>query len=631
VSSERHAGKQSFALRYSLLTACRSLLTYWGLSVIAEETLANLPESPGVYLFRDKDGRIIYVGKAKNLRDRVGSYFAEGAKEHRLERLLSTIENVSFVLTGNEKEAFLLENNLIKEHQPKYNVVLKDDKTYISLRLSVKDKFPALSATRNIKDDGALYFGPHPHARDVRDFLKIVQSLYPVRRCKDAVFKGRTRPCILYDIKKCLGPCVGYADEASYRAVVDELIDFLSGRDEKLLKSLEEQIDEAAKAWDFEHAQEKRERYHALKRLIEKQHVHEHLGKNRDVWAVLREERRLRIVLLSFRRGVLISKRIFHEPFSLNPDEAFSSFIFQYYTSRPVPDEVIVSEALEDLPLLEQYLREKRRTLRVLGPESRGAGDMIRLAVENLHEVETVKTDEAFKRMLHLSRVPHRIEVYDVSHTGGTSPSGIMVVFEDFKPRKDAYRVFHIREAQPEDDVAMMSEVLSRRMKDEAIRPLPDLVILDGGKGQLSGVLNVFRALSISPDLIGIAKGQGRKRMEDVLYVPLRKNPLLLPKSSPVFKEIVRMRDEAHRFAISSHKRWKRREDLSSVLPDIKGVGKKRMMLLLRTFPSLDAIRHADAELIAQLPGFNRKIAEEIKTALQASEENKPKTSDIRP
>ncbi len=587
--------------------------------MIAAEVLSNLPESPGVYLFRDKDRNILYVGKAKNLRDRVSSYFAEGSKERRLERLLSMIEDVTFVLTGNEKEAFLLENNLIKEHQPKYNVVLKDDKTYISIRLSVKERFPALSATRTIKEDGALYFGPHPHARDVRDFLKIVQSLYPVRRCKDAVFRGRTRPCILYDIKKCLGPCVGLTDEAAYRAVVDELVDFLSGRDEKLLKDLEAQIDKAAAEWDFEKATEKRERYNALKRLIEKQHVHEHMGKNRDVWAVMREESKLRIVLLSFRRGVLISKRVFHEPFALDADEAFSSFIFQYYAKRQIPDEIILSEALQDTGLLEQHLREKRRGVRVLGPESRGAGDMIRLAVENLHEVETVPLHEAFRKTLHLNRAPSRIEIYDVSHTGGTNASGIMVVFEEQKARKDAYRVFHIREADPQDDVAMMSEVLTRRMKDENIRPLPDLVILDGGKGQLSVAVNVFKALAVSPDLIGIAKGQGRKRMEDVLYLPFRKNPLLLPRSSPVFKEIVRMRDEAHRFAISSHKRWKRREDLSSVLPGIKGVGKKRMMLLLKTFPSLDAIRQAHEEEIARLPGFNKKIAETIKAALSAS------------
>jgi excinuclease ABC subunit C len=586
--------------------------------VIDDEHLANLPESPGVYLFRDKANDIVYVGKAKNIRDRVGSYFREGPREERLERLLSKINDVSFVLTGNEKEAFILENNLIKEHQPKYNAVLKDDKTYLSLRLSVKDEFPSLSVTRTIKDDGALYFGPHPHARDVKDFMKIVQSLYPVRRCKDSVFKKRTRACILYQINKCPAPCVGYVDEAAYRSTVEELIDFLSGKNEKLLKSLEAQIEKAAKEWDFERARETKERYLAIKRLVEKQHVHEHLGKNRDVWAVLTEDGKLKIVLLSFRRGVLIAKRTFHEPFSLDPDGAFSSFLFQYYGNREVPDEIILSEELEDLPLLEQHLRGRRTGVRLLGPGDRGAGDMIKLAVENLHEVESVAIDESFRRALHLRKAPKRIEVYDVSHTGGANPSGIMVVFEDFKPHKDGYRVFHIREAAPEDDVAMMSEVLKRRMSDEKIRPLPDLVILDGGKGQLSAAINVFKMLSVSPDVIGIAKGQGRKRMEDALYLPFRKNPLLLPKSSPVFKEIVRMRDEAHRFAISSHKKWKHREDLSSMLPQIKGVGKKRMMLLLKTFPSLDAIREAGIDAIARLPGFTRKVAAEIIEALQS-------------
>ncbi len=584
--------------------------------MIDDKILDNLPEAPGVYLFRDKANEIVYVGKAKNIRDRVSSYFREGTKEERTERLLSKINDVSFMLTGNEKEAFILENNLIKEHQPRYNALLKDDKTYVSLRLSVKDAFPSLSLTRTIKDDEALYFGPHPHARDVKDFLKTVQALYPIRRCKDSVFTKRTRPCILYEIKKCPAPCAGYIDEASYRATVEELIDFLSGKDEKLLKSLEVQIEKAAGEWDFERAQQMRERYLAIKRLVEKQHVHEHLGKNRDAWAVLRQERKLRIVLLSFRRGVLIAKRSFNEPFSLDPDQAFSSFLAQYYGSHQIPDEIIVSEALEDLPLLEQHLRETRKGVRVLGPGDRGAGDMIRLAVENLQEVETIGIDESFRRTLHLRQVPKRIEVYDISHTGGTNPSGIMVVFEDFKPYKNGYRVFHIREAGPEDDVAMMSEVLTRRMTDEKIRPLPDLVILDGGKGQLSAAVNVFKQLSLSPDVIGIAKGQGRKRMEDVLYIPFRKNPLLLPKSSPVFKEIVRMRDEAHRFAISSHKKWKRKEDLSSMLPQIKGVGKKRMMLLLNAFPSVEAIRQADVDLIARLPGFNRKTAEEIKNVL---------------
>jgi excinuclease ABC subunit C len=238
---------------------------------------------------------------------------------------------------------------------------------------------------------------------------------------------------------------------------------------------------------------------------------------------------------------------------------------------------------------------------------------MIRLAIENLHEVETA-TDlpEAFKSMLHLTKAPNRIEIYDNSHSHGQSPSGVMVVFEDFKPKKDGYRVFHIREASPEDDVAMMGEVLRRRADDERIRPLPDLVIIDGGKSQLFAALTVFKSRAIPMDLISIAKGERRKRMEDIIYLPFRKNPLLLPRSSPVFKEIVRMRDEAHRFAITSHKKWKRREDLTSGLEQIKGVGKKRLKALLTQFSSTEAMKEAGVEGIARTPGFTRKVAEEI-------------------
>jgi excinuclease ABC subunit C len=251
--------------------------------------------------------------------------------------------------------------------------------------------------------------------------------------------------------------------------------------------------------------------------------------------------------------------------------------------------------------------------VRIHGPSDRGVADMIALAVENLHEVEpTLDLDEAFRKTLRLSKAPERIEVYDNSHSHGQSPSGIMVVFEGFKPKKDNYRIFNIREADPEDDVAMMGEVLRRRVNDERIRPLPDLVIIDGGKGQLAAALNVFKGRALPVDMIGIAKGEKRKRMEDIIYLPARKNPLLLPKSSPVFREIVRMRDEAHRFAISSHRRRKRKEDLVSGLEQIKGVGKKRLRLLLTQFPSTDSISEAGIEGIARIPGFTRNVAEEI-------------------
>ena len=358
--------------------------------MISDDYLANLPDSPGVYMFKDEAKEILYVGKARSLKNRVGSYFKGGKKDSKTERLLRRVQDVSFVLTGNEKEAFLLENNLIKEHQPKYNMVLKDDKTYVSLRLSVQDKFPALTITRTIKDDGALYFGPHPHAKDAKDLMKVVQSIYPMRRCRESVFRGRTRPCILGGIDKCPAPCVDAIDEKSYRAIVDEIADFLMGKNDKLLKKLEEQIEEAARNWNFEDARVKKEKYLAIKRLVEKQSVHEHMGINRDVWGFLSEEGRVKVVVLAFRKGVLISKRIFKEAAFPDPGASLSTFLFQYYSTRPIPDEIILSEEIEDKPYLQQYLKERRRGgCASTGPPTAGAADMIRLAIENLHEVET--------------------------------------------------------------------------------------------------------------------------------------------------------------------------------------------------------------------------------------------------
>lgn len=341
--------------------------------MVSDDYISNLPESPGVYLFRDKAREIIYVGKARSLRDRVRSYFRKGRKDGKTERLVRSIDDVSFVLTGNEKEAFLLENNLIKEHQPKYNIILKDDKTYVSLRLSIQDRFPSLTVTRTIRDDGALYFGPHPYAKDAKELLKVVESLYPMRRCSDSVFNRRTRPCILAGIDKCPAPCVGAIDEKAYRAIVEEVADFLQGKNENLLRKLEGQIEEAARSWNFEEAQAKKEKHAAVKRLIEKQHVHEHMGINRDVWGFLAEDGRLKMVVLTFRKGVLIGKRTFRESAAAAPDEELASFLFQYYATRPIPDEIVLSEEIEDKPLLQQYLREKKRgRVRIHGPSIAG-------------------------------------------------------------------------------------------------------------------------------------------------------------------------------------------------------------------------------------------------------------------
>lgn len=532
--------------------------------MISEQRFNALPEGSGVYIFRDKEGDILYIGKAKNIKERVRSYMAETKRDVKTQRLVDKIEEVETFLTKNEKEAFLLENNLIKENRPRYNINLKDDKSYISLKLTVNDRYPALYLTREIKDDGALYFGPYPHSRDVKDVLKLIQNHYPVRRCKDSVFKKRRRPCILFQLGKCPAPCTEKIDDAGYRNMVSELEDFLSGKGERLLKELEGQIARSISSWKFEEAQVLKERYLAVKGMTERQSVHEHFGKDRDVWAFSGGNRNIHIVLLSFKKGVLIAKKAFREPcVAAALHEVSASFLFQYYNSRPVPEEIIVSEEAGDLKLLEAYLRDKKNgPVRIYGRHKESAGALLKLALENLHEAEPVPKEEAFKNTLHLKKIPDRIEVYDISHGHGKHPAGVMVVFEKFRAVKRSYRVFHIRDAPSMDDVAMIGETLRRRLTDQRVAPLPDLCIIDGGKGQLSAAVKIFKTLNIDSDVIGVAKGQRRKRMEDLIYMPFRKNPLLLSRSSIVFKEILRMRDEAHRFAVASHRRWKKREDL---------------------------------------------------------------------
>ncbi len=534
--------------------------------MIAELVIDGLPESPGVYFFKDGTDEIIYVGKAKNIRDRVRSYFRSDVKDAKTKMLVESIQLIDFILTSNEKEAFLLENNLIKQHSPKYNIVLKDGKSYLSLKLTIRDDYPGLFATRKIVDDGSIYFGPYPHGSEVRNILKLMQQLYPIRKCKESVFRKRKRTCMLFELEKCPGPCAMPVDAAEYAKTVDQVRDFLSGRDEKLLRTLESDIAKKIAAWDFETAQVIKERYLAIKAMTQKQHVHEHFGKNRDVWAFSERAKILSIVVLTVRGGVLLSRRLYKESFyAQDTGETLMTFLFQYYSARPIPDEIILSEELDDREILEKHLTEKKKGLvKILGPGHRGTRDMVRLAIENLHETETLPLDQAFKDALRLKNAPLRIEIYDISHISGKNPTGAMTVFKNFKPAKDQYRVFHIRGEETLDDIAMIIEVLTRRVNNTTLGPLPDLYIIDGGKGQLAAAHKVLRSHNIDADVISIAKGEGRKRMEDIIYIPARKNHLALPRASAVFKEIVKMRDEAHRFAVSSHRRWRNKENLKT-------------------------------------------------------------------
>ncbi len=413
-----------------------------------------------------------------------------------------------------------------------------------------------------------MYFGPYPGVGDIKDILKTVQSIYPVRRCKNTVFRKRKRACILFQMGRCPAPCEGKIEEKEYALIISELIDFLSGRNKKLLHNLSRQIEKAATEWRFEDAKALKERYQAVEKLIEKQNVHEHLGKNRDVWGFLAEEGMLRAVVLSFRRGILISKKTFNQPYISDlMDDAISSILFQFYITRHAPEEIVLSHEIEDMNLIENFLKEnKNAIIKIKSRKDQGTSQIIALAIENLYEdKERLPLERSFKNILHLKKEPVRIEAYDISHTYGKNPTGVMVVFESFKPKKDGYRVFHIKNLSSMDDTSSMMEIISRRLKDQKITPLPDLMIIDGGKAQLSSALKVLREqnMDIDIDIISIAKGEKRRAMKDLIYIPLRKNPILMPSSSPVFKTIVKIRDESHRFAIASHKKWKKRDDLN--------------------------------------------------------------------
>lgn len=516
-----------------------------------------LPQNPGVYLFKDREGRVLYIGKAKNIRERIKSYLRGDSKNLKTARLMKKVCFVEPIITSSEKEAFLLENNLIKEYSPPYNINLKDDKTYISIKITLLDEYPALYITRKVKEDGSVYFGPYPHASNVREILRLIQGIYPIRRCKNSLFKKRERPCILYQIKKCLGPCSGLVDKEEYMEAVRGLIDFLSGKEDRVLKDIEEKIRKCAKNWQFEEAQALKEKYMAIKDIIERQNVHIHFGKNRDVWAFAVSDGVLHCVVLSFQKGVLIGKKTYkYTILGEYTSEQITSLLFQYYSYKPIPDEILISEEAEGLEVLKEFLSEKaKKEVLIHKPKEGESFELISLALENLQSSAEIPLDVAFMKHLHLSRRPRRIEIYDCSHLFGKDASASMVVFEDFKMKKEDYRVFNIKGENPMDDISSIREVLLRRIKDTSLGPLPDLFVVDGGRAHLLAAKKTLEELQIEADIIGIAKGRNRKRMEDHIYLPGRKNPLYIPKSSLVFKELVKMRDEAHRFALFSHRR----------------------------------------------------------------------------
>lgn len=594
-----------------------------------QEKLASLPRTPGVYLMKDAKGRILYIGKARDLKKRVAAYFRDtGKKDLKTSLLIGKIASFDTILTNTEKEALILESNLIKRNRPRYNVILRDDKRYPCLRLNIRSPYPNLTVARKIEKDGALYFGPFPSAGAVRETLKMIHRTFKIRKCKSSKPKPRQRPCLNYQMGLCLGPCSRPVDSEEYATVVNEVILFLRGRTPELIKNVRKQMASAAAQEDFEAAAAHRDRLFALERTLEKQVATTTDFKDRDVLGLARQGRAALMMVLFIRGGFLLGNRPFYLPETVASDaEMITSFLKQYYEEAPfIPEEVLLPTPPEDQALLEERLMDlKGERVRIMIPQRGEKARLVRLADQNARkslkeQLDAVMAEkellDRLQRQLALERHPERIECFDLSNIAGTERVGSMVVFEKGRPSPAAYRKYRIKSAPGRDDYAMLSEVLARRYKKtDHGQPLPDLLMVDGGKGQLNMAVAVLKALGLYGlfDLIGIAKRDPeRGETEDKIYKPGRKNPVNLKKDASVLLFLQRVRDEAHRSAVTYHRKRRLTTYRRSILQEIPGIGDKRRMRLLKHFGSLKRIKAASVEELAAVPGMTRQAAQAV-------------------
>ncbi len=598
-----------------------------------QQKLARVSNEPGVYLMKDTAATVIYVGKARNLKKRLASYFKNsGRVDFKVSILVNKIVDFETVITRTEKEALILESNLIKRHKPRYNVVLKDDKRYPSLRIDLNEKYPNFSIVRKIGQDDALYFGPFASAYAVRDTLRIINKTFKLRKCKAKDFKTRTRPCLHCQMEGCLAPCCLDVNPAVYQEQVNEAIMFLRGRTPNLIRKVKKQMAACAQAQEFERAARLRDKVYSLERTIEKQIAVTTDFKDRDVFAIARSTDCSVITVLSVRGGFLTGTRHYHfsEIISTEP-EMIAAFIRQYYERHAfIPDELLVSSDPADADLTEEWLcGVKKKKITILRPKRGEKVRLVNLAEHNAQNelINLIASHSAemdlllrLQKKLKMSKLPERIECFDNSNISGTDPVAGMVVFENARAQKALYRKYRIRTVTEHDDYAYMKEVLERRFgKGEDSKPYPDLLMVDGGKGQLNIALAVIKDLNLAGEfeLIGIAKKDETKgETRDKIFKPARANPLGFGREGDLLLFLQRIRDESHRFAITYHRKRRNKRTLQSALDSIPGVGKKRKMILLRHFKTINNIRAADLEQICTLPGFNRKVAESVQKAL---------------
>ncbi len=605
------------------------------------DRISAFPHLPGIYMFTDADGAILYIGKARDLRKRISAYFrGPGAVDVKTAIMLSKAADVEYAVTSSEKEALLLEASLIKKHRPRYNVVLRDDKNYLSIRIDSRDPYPRLDIVRRFQKDGATYFGPYPSARAARDTLKYLQQLFPLRLCKGKKLIPRERPCLNFSIGQCLAACAGKVSREEYMKMVEEVVLFLEGKTDILQRQLQKRMQEAAEALQFELAAFYRDRLRNIAATVEKQHVVSDRFRDQDVLGIHQGEDRSELVILFIRQGAHSGQRAIDlKEAQGDRRELISAFIQQYYYQGAfIPDEVLVPVSLDSETVLSEWLSEKKgKRVRVWAAKRGSRKHLLDMAQANAREGSLSRSRwrkrdtaliDGLQRLLKLPRTPARIACVDISNIQGQHAVGALVVFEHGRPDKNSYRRYRIRLKSEPDDPAMMAEVIDRLIEnDPELSAGLDLLLLDGGKGQLNKIVRLLEQLGTSKPLpvASIAKeresdiGEKGKGLYEKIYLPGRKNPLFLHRNPDILHLLQRIRDEAHRFAISHYQSVHRTSLLTSALDGIPGIGPARRQMLLQSFGSLDAIQEAPAFEL-QRAGLPRKVAQDLMRVLSETE-----------
>jgi excinuclease ABC subunit C len=595
----------------------------------------SFPTVSGVYLMRGEKDEVLYVGKANNLRSRLRSYFSSsGDGRAHIRFLVCQIRKVETIVTDTEKEALLLENTLIKKHRPRYNIRLRDDKTYVSLRIDFNEEYPFMQVVRRVKKDGATYFGPYSSSGAVRETLKKIYRIFPLRHYPMERCRRRSRPCLYYQIGQCSAPCHGKISREDYMKQVNGAISLLEGREKDLMITLKGKMREAAVAMRFEEAARLRDQIKALELTAEKQKVSDAQGVDQDVIGLYREGGIVEIAVLFVRGGSLISRRDFSLEWRLEADELLSSFLQQYYGGDVyIPDRILVRPAPDSLEAIQGWLSDRNgRKVRVIVPMRGANREMIELAERNAREScrqrENRREDREnvlreIQKHLGLRRVPRKMECFDVSNVQGRFSVGSMSVFLHGEPAKNEYRRFRIKSVSGADDFASLAEVLRRRLR-RGLREdnLPDFILLDGGRGQLSGVFSVLRELGLEEkiDLAGMAKSRVKadarerfiERSEERFFLPGEIDPVTFPEGLPALFMLEKLRNEAHRFAVTYHRKMRGRGTLRSSLEEIPGIGPKRKKNLLKHFGSMKKIGEATLEELSSCPGLSSAAAEAV-------------------